>query len=38
MENQKGRRVKMDIFVIFDKHFIKNKKEKSFWIYVFVEN
>ena len=25
MKNQKGRRVKMDIFGIFDKHFIRKK-------------
>ena len=30
MENQKGRRVKMDIFGIFGKHFYENKKENLF--------
>ena len=30
MKNQKGRRIKMNIFEIFDKHFYKNKKENLF--------
>ena len=30
MKNQKDRRVKMDIFGLFDKHFYKNKKENLF--------
>ena len=35
MKNKKGRRVKMDIFGVFGKHFVKTKKKNLFGFLCF---